>query len=517
LNTNNENLFEIFFSRFPEDQGKTLLLTPDGKEYSYADAIDDSGRMARCLSDLGLQAGDRVTVQVEKSPEAVWLYLACLRGGFVYHPLNMDYQLDELVFFVNNAKPSAVVCDPDKQGLFEELLKGSDCQTLTLDAAGQGTLAEAIAEMPSAFRTRDREASDTAVLLYSSGTTGVPKGAKLSHGNLAANTLTLVDSWGFSADDILLHALPVYHAHGLFVAIGCVLMSGSAMRYLPKFNVDQVITSLPDCSVMMGVPTFYTRLLADERFNTTLCGSMRLFISGSAPLLEETFNAFEQRTGQLILERYGMTETSMNASNPLEGERRPGSVGPALPGIELRVVDDRDTELDSGRIGHLQVRGPNVFSGYWQMGRESQQEFTEDGYFRTGDLALIEPDGYVTIVGRDKDMIISGGLNVYPREVETLLDSQPQIEESAVIGVPHPDYGEAVIAIVVPSQGEPLDDSALLETLRAHAAAYKLPKKLICVDSLPRNAMGKVQKNRLREDYADTFTGREGTNSNPSR
>jgi len=511
LNTNNENLFEIFFSHFPEDLGKTLLVTPEGHEHSYADAIDDSGRMARCLSDLGLKAGDRVTVQVKKSPEAVWLYLACLRGGFVYHPLNMDYQLDELVFFVNNAKPSVVVCDPCKKPLFDELLRDSECQVMTLDAEGDGTLAQAITEMPSAFRTRDREAGDTAVLLYSSGTTGVPKGAKLTHGNLTANTLTLVESWGFSNSDVLLHALPVYHAHGLFVAIGCVLMSGSTMHYLPKFNTDQVIRTLPDCTVMMGVPTFYTRLLADERFTADLCNNMRLFISGSAPLLAETFNSFEQRTGQRILERYGMTETSMNASNPLDGERRAGSVGRALPGIALRVVDDHDAELEHGQIGHLQVKGPNVFSGYWRMGRESQQEFTKDGYFRTGDLALIEPDDYVTIVGRDKDMIITGGLNVYPREVETLLDSLPEIKESAVIGVPHPDFGEGIVAAVVAAPGCKIDAPALIEGLRSHMAAYKLPKLLLDMDALPRNSMGKVQKNRLRDHLANSFTSIKAT------
>ena len=371
MSTDNQNLFDIFFERFPEDLTQTLLFMPSGETYSYADALDESGRMARCLSDMGLRAGDRVTVQVEKSPEAVWLYLACLRGGFVFHPLNMDYQLDELVFFVNNAKPAAVVCDPVKRDLFEELTNDSECSILTLDASGGGTLSDAIVEMPAPFRTRELGANDLAVLLYSSGTTGVPKGAKISHGNLAANTLTLVDSWGFTPDDVLLHALPIYHAHGLFVAVGCVLMSGSSMLFIRKFNTDEVVAGLPDCSVMMGVPTFYTRLLADERFDSDLTQHMRLFISGSAPLLPETFTAFEERTGQRILERYGMTETSMNASNPLEGERRPGSVGPALPGIELRVVGDDDRELPRGEIGHLQVRGPNVFSGYWKVGRDN--------------------------------------------------------------------------------------------------------------------------------------------------
>jgi len=505
LSAANQNLFDVFFEHFPDDLGKTLLWTPDGVEYSYADVIDESGRMARCLSDLGLKTGDRVTVQVEKSPAFICLYLACLRGGFVFHPLNIDYQLDELVFFVNNAKPSAIVCDPAKEQLFEELTQKTACEILTLDNAGEGTLTDASAEMPPAFRTREINASELAVLLYSSGTTGVPKGAKLSHGNLAANTLTLVDSWGFSADDVLLHALPVYHAHGLFVAVGCVLMSGGSMLFIPKFGQDAVITGLPSCTVMMGVPTFYTRLLADPRFDADVTTNMRLFISGSAPLLPETFADFEARTGQRILERYGMTETSMNASNLLDGERRPGSVGPALPGVELRVVNDNDDELPRGKIGNLQVRGPNVFSGYWRTGNEAMNEFTEDGYFRTGDLAMIEEDGYITIVGRNKDMIITGGLNVYPREVESLLDGLPEVAESAVVGVPHPDFGEGVIAVVVPSTKSDTPRVELLTRLRDRMANYKLPKQVFAVDALPRNAMGKVQKNLLRETYANTF------------
>ncbi|NND53442.1 MAG: AMP-binding protein [Gammaproteobacteria bacterium] len=505
MSTANQNLFELFFEHFPDDLSTTLLRTPDGVEYSYADAIDESGRMARCLSDLGLTAGDRVTVQVEKSPAVICLYLACLRGGFVFHPLNMHYQLDELVYFVNNAKPSAVVCDPAKQQLFEELTHNTECDVLTLDAAGAGSLSDASAEMPPAFRSREIAADDLAVLLYSSGTTGLPKGAKLSHGNLAANTLTLIKSWGFTADDVLLHALPVYHAHGLFVAVGCVLMSGSSMRFIPKFSADAVIAELPGCTVMMGVPTFYTRLLADPRFDAERTAGMRLFISGSAPLLPETFAAFEERTGHRILERYGMTETSMNASNLLDGERRPGSVGPALPGVELRVVDDADNELPRGEIGHLQVRGPNVFSGYWRMKKESAREFTADGFFRTGDLATIADDDYVTIVGRNKDMIITGGLNVYPREVESVLDELPEVAESAVVGVPHPDFGEGVIAVVVRQRESDISGVDLLTGLRESIASYKLPKQVFTVDALPRNAMGKVQKNRLRETYADAF------------
>ena len=482
------------------------MRTPAGRSYSYMEALDETSRIARCLTDLGLRPGDRVTVQVRKSPDAVWLYLACLRAGLVFHPLNTDYQLDELVYFVGNAEPSAIICDPAKEQLFTELTEGKHCEVLTLDAHGKGSLSNVVQETPPDFETVQRKATDIAVLLYSSGTTGTPKGAMLSHGNLAANTLTLVESWGFTQQDRLLHTLPIYHAHGLFVAIGCVLMSGSSMMFLPGFKTDAVLDALPDCTVMMGVPTFYTRMLTSERLTRELCSNMRLFISGSAPLMAESFAAFEQRTGHAILERYGMTETSMNASNPLEGERRPGSVGPALPGISLRTVDNDGNELPAYEIGHLQVKGPNVFSGYWRMRAKSAAEFTEDGYFKTGDEAFIEADGYVTIVGRAKDMVISGGLNVYPREVETLLDSLTDVSESAVIGVPHPDFGEGVVAVVVTATGKQLSGSALIAQIRPKMATYKLPKQVFSVDELPRNSMGKVQKNLLRDQYKNTFS-----------
>jgi malonyl-CoA/methylmalonyl-CoA synthetase len=505
LATKNKNLFALFEDRFPADRNSTLLRTMDGDVYSYADAMDESARFARCLSDMGLQRGDRVTVQVEKSPAAIWLYFACLRGGFIFHPLNTDYQLDELVYFVSNAEPAIIVCDPSKESLFRELVKDKHCEIITLDADGQGQLCEATQETAPDFQTRGCKVDETAVLLYSSGTTGLPKGAMLTHGNLAANTDALVKTWGFTQDDCLLHALPVYHAHGLFVGIGCVLLSGSSMVFLPRFNRDDVIAALPDCSVMMGVPTFYSRLLTDRRFNTKLCGGMRLFISGSAPLLPETFAEFHRRCGHEILERYGMTETSMNASNPLDGERRPGSVGRALPGITLRVVDDDDKELPAGEIGHLQVKGPNVFPGYWRMRKKSAEEFAEDGFFRTGDEAEIDDDGYVSIVGRAKDMIISGGLNVYPREIESVLDSMAGVAESAVIGAPHPDFGEGVIAVVVASHNQALSGSALIAQLRPHMATFKLPKRVYVIDNLPRNSMGKVQKSVLREQYASSF------------
>ncbi|MGI9290620.1 MAG: malonate--CoA ligase [Gammaproteobacteria bacterium] len=505
MNNNNQNLFSVFERRFPDDQRKTLLRTSSGRTYSYMEGLDETSRMARCLSDLGLQPGNRVTVQVEKSPEAVWLYLACLRGGLIFHPLNTDYQLDELVYFVNNAEPAVIICDPEKEQLFSELAKGKTCEVLTLDKNGNGSFSDATQETPPDFSTVQCKTDDIAVLLYSSGTTGLPKGAMLTHGNLAANTATLVESWGFSETDRLLHALPIYHAHGLFVALGCTLMSGSSMLFLPKFNTDEVIDGIPNCTVMMGVPTFYTRLLNDERFDKELCAGMRLFISGSAPLLAEHFTAFEERTGQAILERYGMTETSMNASNPLDGERRPGSVGPALPGISLRVVDDEDRELTPGEIGQLQIKGPNVFSGYWRMRQKTKEEFTEDGYFRTGDEALIEKDGYVTIVGRSKDMIISGGLNVFPKEVEESINASVGVIESAVIGAPHDDFGEGVIGVIVCKPGVKIVEDELIASLRGRMAAYKVPKKLFMIEELPRNAMGKVQKNELRKHYANTF------------
>jgi malonyl-CoA/methylmalonyl-CoA synthetase len=502
----NQNLFARFSRHFPEDLSKVLLTTPEGDAYSYADALDESARLALCLTDMGLKPGDRVTVQIEKSPVAVWLYLACLRAGFVFHPLNTGYQFDELVYFVDNAEPSIIVCDPAQEQLFRELVKGKNCEVLTLDANGDGQLSDAAQEAPPEFSICVRKATDIAVLLYSSGTTGIPKGAMLSHGNLSANTATLVDYWGFTSRDILLHALPIYHAHGLFVGIGCVLMSGGSMNFLPRFDPDAVLAALPHSTVMMGVPTFYTRLLRDERFSKAASATMRLFISGSAPLLAATFSEFEQRTGHTILERYGMTETSMNASNPLDGERRPGSVGLALPGVSLRVVNDNDEELPAGATGHLQVQGPNVFPGYWRMREKTAEEFTSDGYFRTGDQAVIEADRYISIVGRAKDLIITGGLNVYPREVEAAIDALPEILESAVIGAPHPDYGEGVIAVIVAAAGQEVATPVLVDQLRTQIAAYKLPKQVFSVTELPRNSMGKVQKNLLRDQYSGTFT-----------
>jgi len=504
--SHNPNLFAHIQAVFRSDPDREALRTPAETSYRFRDLDEGSARIAASLARLGITPGDRVSVQVEKTPESLLLYLACLRGGFVYHPLNTGYTADELAYFLDNAEPALVVCDPGAEATMRELAARAGVRhVLTLDSAGQGSLRDAAAASEADDGVRQVSPDDLAALLYSSGTTGVPKGVMLSHGNLLSNTATLVEAWGFTSADRLLHALPIFHVHGLFVAIGCALLSGAGMRWLPKFSAREVMRYLPECTVLMGVPTFYTRLLAEPDFDASTCSTMRLFVSGSAPLLPETFAEFEARTGHRILERYGMTETNMNASNPLEGERRPGTVGPPLPGVELRVVDDAGLPLPAGEIGNLQVRGPNVFRGYWRMPEKTAEDFTPDGYFNTGDKASIDVDGYVAIVGRSKDMVITGGLNVYPKEVELVIDRLPGVRESAVIGSPHPDFGEAVVAIIVPATNEAPDESSVIAQLKGHLASFKLPKRIVFVDELPRNTMAKVQKNVLRETYRDLF------------
>ncbi|MAF84263.1 MAG: AMP-binding protein [Gammaproteobacteria bacterium] len=499
------NLFATFSWGKPAGRERLLLMTHDGNSFSYADAWRESARIANYLTETGLKPGDRITVQVPKTPLAVWLYLACLRGGFIYHPLNDAYQRTELEFFVNDAEPRAIICDPASENMFAPLVVDSDCMVLTMNRAGHGSLADGIDYAPDEFTTLDCESDTTAILLYSSGTTGKPKGAMLSHGNLIANTATLVDSWGFSATDRLLHALPIYHAHGLFVGLGCVLTSGCMMTFLPRFDAQEVLRCLPGTNVMMGIPTFYSRLLAEADFGPDTCRSIRLFISGSAPLPAEIHAQFHSRTGHAILERYGMTETSMLCSNPLDGERRPGTVGPPLPGITIRIVDANDQPVAAGMIGEIQVMGPNVFKGYWRLKSKTADDFTTDGFFRTGDQGTFCADGYLTIMGRSKDMIISGGLNVYPREVEQVIDELNGIVESAVIGVPHADFGEGVIAIAVVEPGFNTCESDLMTTLRERLANFKRPKRLFFVPQLPRNTMGKVQKNTLRQQYGQAL------------
>ena len=504
-----DNVFELFRSRFPKDRSRPFIETGGGRVYTYAEMEDASGRIARLLANLGVSPGTRVAVQVDKSPETVFLYLACLRVGAVFLPLNTAYKGRELEYFFGDAEPRVVVCWPEAEaGLRAIAGRAAVAHLFTLDGAGGGTLMDRCAGLSGDFPTAARAVDDVAAILYTSGTTGVSKGAMLSHGNLGANALALHRAWGWEPDDVLLHALPIYHTHGLFMAIHCVLLNGTGMLFMPRFDVAEVMRLLPRATVFMGVPTHYVRLLGDPGFRANgraLCRDMRLFISGSAPLLGETFHAFRTLTGHTILERYGMTETGMNTSNPLPGERRAGTVGFPLPGVEVRVAGADGRVLRPGAVGVLELRGPNVFSGYWGMPEKTAEAFREDGFFITGDLARIDGDGYVHIVGRAKDMVITGGLNVYPKEVETCIDEIEGVVESAVIGVPHPDFGEAVTAVVVRRPGCAAPTAAAVTAaVKDRLANFKVPKAVHFIDELPRNATGKVQKNVLRRRYGKT-------------
>ncbi|OJX70509.1 malonyl-CoA synthase [Magnetospirillum sp. 64-120] len=501
------NLFALFQSRFPADRSKPFIVVPGGPTLSYADLEARSAQFAHVLVGVGVKPGDRVAVQVDKSPEAIFVYLACLRAGAVLLPLNTAYQPEELEFFLSDAAPAAVVCQPARETQLAGIVAktGIGAALLTLGADGSGSLTEKAKGQSTDFATIDRVGTEVASILYSSGTTGRPKGAMMSHDNLAANAQTLHKLWGWQPDDVLLHALPIFHTHGLFVATNCVLLNGSAMIFCAKFDAEQVLDLLPQASVFMGVPTFYTRLLASPRLNPETCRNMRLFISGSAPLLSETFNDFASRTGHTILERYGMTEGGMFTSNPLKGARKAGTVGPALPDMQVRIADDNGRVLPQGEVGGIEVKGPNVFIGYWNMPEKTKAEFTADGFFKTGDVGVIDADGYVSIVGRAKDLIISGGYNVYPKEVEDAIDRMDGVVESAVVGMPHPDFGEAGLAIIVPEKGRELSAAAMLADLKGRLANYKVPKQMVFVPELPRNAMGKVQKNVLRDTYAEMW------------
>ncbi len=483
-----------------------FLHLPDGGIVTHAQFLARAAQLANAISAMGLKPGDRLAMQVEKSPEALALYAACVQAGVIFLPLNTAYTVNELAYFIENSGARLIVCDSAKKDGVAPMAGPLDARVETLDADGTGSLMTAAQGQPETFETVARGADDLAAFLYTSGTTGRSKGAMLTQGNLLSNTEVLVDHWRFSGDDVLLHALPIFHTHGLFVATNIILATGGAMIFLPKFDVDQVIEWLPKATAMMGVPTFYTRLLDDARFTGDLVGHMRLFISGSAPLLAETHVQFEERTGHRILERYGMTETNMNTSNPYDGERRAGTVGFALPGVELKVTDpESGNTLPQGEIGQIEVRGPNVFKGYWQMPEKTAAELREDGFFITGDLGRIDEDGYIHIVGRNKDLIISGGYNIYPKEIELLLDDQPGVLESAVIGVPHPDFGETVLGVLVPEKGHEPDPDAIMDAAQASLARFKHPRKLVVMDSLPRNTMGKVQKNILRDEFKDMF------------
>jgi len=498
-------LYDTLFGRHAGRSAPFLHLG-DGQTLSYDAFLRLTARYAHAFRAEGLAPGDRLAAQIEKSPEALAVYAACAQAGIVFLPLNTGYTGDELDYFVSDSGAKLLLCDPAKVDALGPVAEAAGAALMTLDAGGTGTLTDAARDLPETFETTPREGDDLAAFLYTSGTTGRSKGAMLTQTNLLSNAEVLVDYWRFSTDDVLLHALPVFHTHGLFVATNIILLAGGSMIYLPKFDVDTVIAQLPRATSMMGVPTFYTRLLDDPRFTRDLVAHMRLFTSGSAPLLAETHVAFEERTGHRILERYGMTETNMNTSNPYDGARRAGTVGFPLPGVDLKITDPQTGEtLSQGEIGLIEVRGPNVFKGYWNMPEKTAEELRENGFFITGDLGLIDDQGYVQIVGRNKDLIISGGYNIYPKEIELLLDNQPGVLESAVVGVPHPDFGETVVGFLVPQKGETLDLDAIAGAASQSLARFKHPRKLIVLEELPRNTMGKVQKNVLRAEYADLF------------
>ena len=503
-------LFDALLSVAGSDPDRRLATLPGGRQLSYGDTNEATARLANVLVDLGVQPGDRVAVQVEKSIEALFLYLATVRAGAAFLPLNTAYTPTEVAYFLGDAGPRVFVCDPGRRESLAEIAAGSGAIVETLGSATgsdapAGSLTEKAAAASTTFSTVERGRQDLAAILYTSGTTGRSKGAMLTHDNLLSNARTLVDSWRFTAEDVLLHVLPIFHTHGLFVASNTVMLAGGAMIFLPKFDQDLVFEHLPDATAMMGVPTFYTRLLSDERLTRQTAGHMRLFTSGSAPLLAETHREFEQRTGERILERYGMTETNMNVSNPYEGERRAGTVGFPLPGVSLRIVDaESGTPVPDGEVGIIEVKGPNVFAGYWQMPEKTASEFRDDGFFITGDLGTIDADGYVTIVGRSKDLVISGGYNIYPKEIELVIDELPGVTESAVIGVPHADFGEGVVAVVVGRKG--MAETDITAPLKDRLARFKQPKAVVFVDELPRNTMGKVQKAELRKTFGDLLT-----------
>jgi malonyl-CoA/methylmalonyl-CoA synthetase len=483
------NLYALLASRFRSHRRAVALELEDGARITYAELEAESARYANLLTGLGLKRGDRVATQIEKSAHTVFLYLGCLRAGLVYLPLNTAYQEGEIAYYIADAQPAAAFCRRESCGWF----KGVPHLLEIGAAAGQAPR----------FATVASARDDVACLVYTSGTTGRPKGAMLTHGNLTSNAQALHAAWQFRPEDVLLHTLPLFHIHGLFVALHTALLNASRILFRSRFEAAEVAALLPQASVFMGVPTYYVRLLAEPSFTRERCAAMRLFVSGSAPLAVETFSAFHERSGHTILERYGMTETGMNTSNPYAGERRGGTVGMPLPGVAVRVVADDDLPVAAGETGHIQVRGPNVMPGYWRQPDKNNEEFTADGYFRTGDLGRFDADGYLAIVGRAKDMVISGGYNVYPREVEMLLDELPGVQESAVFGVPHPDFGEAVVAAVVRRPGAALSEDAVIGYVKSKLANFKVPKRVLFVAELPRNAMGKVLKSALRTNYGN--------------
>ena len=506
----NKNLFAALRAAFPTDLDATAVETDGGLRYSWRDLDRATAMMANLLDSLKLPAGSRVAVQVEKSVEAMMLYLATLRAGYVFLPLNTAYQSAEIEYFIGNAEPAVVVCSPANFGWVSKIaFQAGTRHVFTLGDDRTGSLLVRAAHCSDRHEPAACGDDDLAAILYTSGTTGRSKGAMLTHGNLRANALVLQDYWDWRPGDVLIHALPIFHVHGLFVAIHGALINGSRMIWLDKFDPKRVVARLPEATVFMGVPTLYVRMLAESGLTREAARHMRLFISGSAPLLIETFKAWQARTGHTILERYGMSETIMLTSNPCraaDGERVGGTVGFPLPGVGVRVMDDAGQAVPVGEIGGVQVRGPNVFAGYWRMPEKTKEEFTADGWFKTGDVGRFDARGYLTIVGRSKDLIISGGYNVYPAEVEGFINEMPGVAESALVGVPHPDFGEVGVAVVVAKPGAVLDGGALVAALKTRLANFKVPKRCFVVPDLPRNTMGKVQKNLLREQYRQEFT-----------
>ncbi|MDO9284592.1 MAG: malonyl-CoA synthase [Aquabacterium sp.] len=513
MSTTNQNLFVALRAAFPADLDAVAIENADGPGagslYTWRDLERGTAMLANLLASLGLPEGSRVAVQTEKSVEALMLYLAVLRAGYVFLPLNTAYQAAEIQYFIGNAEPAVVVCAPKNFAWVSRIaFSAGTGHVFTLGEARDGSLLERAAACSDQHAPAVRAADDLAAILYTSGTTGRSKGAMLSHGNLLSNAQTLKAYWDWQPGDVLIHALPIFHVHGLFVASHGALLNGSKMIWFGRFDPKATIDRMREATVFMGVPTLYVRMLAEPTLTRQAASHMRLFVSGSAPLLVETFDSWIARTGHTLLERYGMSETVMLTSNPCraqDGARRRGTVGPALPGVGVRVRDDHGAPCPAGEIGHIQVKGPNVFCGYWRMPEKTKEEFTDDGWFKTGDVGKIEADGYVTIVGRSKDLIISGGYNVYPAEIEGVINDLPGVAESAVIGVPHPDFGEAVVAVVVAQPGATLDAAAMVAHLKGQIANFKVPKHLFVVADLPRNAMGKVQKNLLREQHKALF------------
>ena len=501
----NANLFSRLFDNL-DNPARLAIEMLDGKHISYGDLIAMAGQMANVLVEGGVKPGDRVAAQTEKSVPGLVLYLGTVRAGAVYLPLNTAYTLNELEYFLTDAEPSMVVCDPSKAEGIGAIAAKIGARVMTLGADGKGSLTDAAAKAKPEFTTVARANDDLAAILYTSGTTGRSKGAMLTHDNLASNSFSLVDYWRFTDKDVLIHALPIYHTHGLFVASNVTLFARASMIFLPKFDPELIIKLMSRATVMMGVPTFYTRLLQSPALTREAAKHMRLFISGSAPLLADTHREWSARTGFAILERYGMTETNMNTSNPYDGDRVPGAVGRALPGVSVRVTDpETGKEVARDTIGMIEVKGSNVFKGYWRMPEKTKAEFRDDGFFITGDLGKIDANDYVHILGRGKDLVISGGFNVYPKEIESEIDAMPGVIESAVIGVPHADFGEGVTAVVVCTKGADVSEASVMKALDGRLAKFKMPKRVFVVDELPRNAMGKVQKNILRDTYAKIY------------